>query len=111
MLEPDFDGVLEAGVPHLRSDLLLGFDLCDHSAHLPVGALLVEEAIADPATALPPATLGIRFKPRSPEPALALFPRRVAPLRLVEGHALAGPHDQGAGLSQIHFHFRPPVLE
>jgi len=91
--------------------LLLGFHLGDHSAHLPVGTLLVEEAIADPTTALPPAAVKIRLEPRPAEPALALLPRRIAPLCLVERHTLMSPHDQSASLSQIHFHLEPPVLE
>ena len=111
VLEPDVDGVLEARLALPRSNLLLGFDLRNHPAHLPVGALLVEEAIADPPATLPPAALGVRFEPRSAESALALPPRRVPPLRFVERRALVGPHDQGAGLSQIHFHLEPPVLE
>jgi hypothetical protein len=92
VLEPDVDGILEASIPHRWRDLLLGFDLADQPTHLPIGAPLVEEPVADPAAAFPPASLGIRFQPRSPEPALELLRRRVAPLRFVEGRALVGPH-------------------
>jgi hypothetical protein len=96
VLEPDVDGVLEACVSHCWRDLLLGFDLADQPTHLSVGAPLVEETVANPAAAFPPASLGVRFQPPSPEPALELLRRRVAPLRFVEGRALVGPHDQRA---------------
>lgn len=109
MLEPNLDRVLEARVPHPGSYLLFGFDLGDHPAHLPVGALLVQEVVADFAAALYPAARGIGFEPRSPQPALPLLSRRVAPLRLVERHPLVGSHDQSAGLSQVNFHLQPPV--
>jgi hypothetical protein len=66
VLEPDVDGVLEARLSHPRSDLLLGFHLRNHPAHLSVGTLLVEEAIADPAA------VAIRLSLREPSPSVKL---------------------------------------
>jgi len=88
VFEPEVDGVLEARFAFWRSNFLLGFDLRNQLTHLPVGTLLVEEAIANSPAAFPPASLGVRFQPRSAESALVLPPRRVAPLRFVEGRAL-----------------------
>lgn len=99
VFEPEVDGVLEARFTFWQSNFLLGFNLRDQLTHLPVGALLVEEAIANSPAAFPPASLGVWFQPRSAESALVLPPRRVPPLRFVKGRALVGPHDQGAGLS------------
>lgn len=44
VLEPDVGGVLEAGISHPRSDLLLGFHFGDYPAHLAVRSPLVEKA-------------------------------------------------------------------
>jgi hypothetical protein len=104
VLQPDLDRILEARLPHPRSDLLLRFDLGDHLAHLHVGAALIQEALPHATTPPPPAALSVRFEPGPPQPALALRSRRVPPLHFVEGLVLVGAHVQRANSSPVRFH-------
>jgi hypothetical protein len=60
VLHPEPNRVLEASISLPRRDLLFGFDGSDHLVHLPVGAALVEEAVADATVPLPPASVRVR---------------------------------------------------
>ncbi len=104
VLHPELDRVLEARLAHSRCDLLLGFDLGDHPAHLEIGLSLVQKALLDTAPALSPAPFRICFQPGRPQPALALRFRRVSPLHFIEGLVLVGAHVQGADRLPIHLH-------
>ncbi len=101
VLQPDLNRVLEARLPHPRSDLLLRFDLGDHLAHLHVGAALVQEALAHATSPPPPAAFSVGLEPGPSQAALALRSRRVPPLHFVEGLVLVGVHAQGANGSPV----------
>ena len=109
VLHPEPDSVLEARVPLARGDLLFGFDFGDHPGHLSIRAALVEEAVANATTSLPPVAVRVRHEPGPAEPSLSLVSHRVAPLRFVEGHASMCPDDEGAALLAIDLHLEPPL--